>query len=132
MKKKNNSDVLEMMSTFKTKVLEHKPSSKQMYDEVRMMRFKIRPVQGDISMLNLQNTHFIEVLWSLGKLDEFFQKNIDSLPADQRTMFFRLFDEVYKKFQQELNKISLKQESAVDNPNVFEMEIFKEKPMRIN
>ena len=45
-----------------------------MFEEVRMMKFKIKPIQGDVSAFNLKNERFIESLWSLGKLDEFFHK----------------------------------------------------------
>jgi hypothetical protein len=72
MDKKNKMDVVEMMSTFQNTILNNKPNEKDMYDEVRMMRFKVKPVHGDLSVLNINNHHFMEILWSLGKMDEFF------------------------------------------------------------
>ena len=75
MDKKNKMDVVEMMSTFQNTILNNKPNEKDMYDEVRMMRFKVKPVHGDLSVLNINNHHFMEILWSLGKMDEFFQAN---------------------------------------------------------
>ena len=43
-----------------------------MYEEIRMMKFRIRPLQGNVLSVNLNNEKFIEVLWSMGKLDEFY------------------------------------------------------------
>lgn len=131
MRKKNNVDVFEMISKFQLNVLNKKPPMKQMYDEVRLMRFKIRPLNGEITTLDLSNNSFIEMLWGLGKLDEFFQGHIEKLPQDQRQVFFRIFDELYQKFQQELNKVNLKREEMTQNSS-FEMEIFKDRTKKFN
>ena len=132
MSRKNRTDVLELITTFQSKVLNNKPSISQMYDDIRMMKFRVKPVQGDISSINLHDHHFIETLWSLGKLEEFFQRNISSLPLAQKNVFFRLFDDIYKKFHSELSGVNMKQESTSDNPSVLEMEIFKDKQLKVN
>ena len=121
-----------MMSTFQNTILNNKPNEKDMYDEVRMMRFKVKPVHGDLSVLNINNHHFMEILWSLGKMDEFFQANADSLSQDEKSTFMRVFDGMYKNFQTELNSISIKSENADTEQTALEMEIFKEKPLQIN
>jgi hypothetical protein len=131
MRKKNNGDVFDMIAQFQTDVLNKKPSTSQMYDEVRLMRFKIRPLNGEITMLDLKNHNFIEMLWGLGKLDEFYQGHIEKLPHDQRQIFFRIFDELYQKFQQELNKVNLKKEEIRESSS-FEMEIFKDRTKKFN
>ncbi len=131
MRKKNSADVFDMIANFQLNVLNKKPSNEQMYDEVRLMRFKIRPLNGEIAMLDLSNSGFIEMLWGLGKLDEFYQGHIEKLPPNERQIFFRIFDELYQKFQQELNKVNLKREEI--NPNSsFEMEIFKDRSKKFN
>lgn len=132
MRKKNNTDVLDLVYRFQKRVLENKPAKEAMYQDVRMMQFKIRPLQGDVSLLNLKNEHFIEILWSLGKLDEFFQRHIEQVSAKQRDTFYRLFDEMYQRFQNELNKINLQKEKSNDLSAGFEMEIFKERSMKKN
>lgn len=99
-----------------------------MVDDVRMMRFKIRPVTGDIGALNFDNTQFIETLWSLGKLDEFFHEHISSLSKDEKQIFFRLFDGLYQEYQNKLSKINIKSEEfEIDRDANFEVEIFREK-----
>lgn len=120
-------DVIEMLNAFQQQVLEKKPSITQMYEEVRMMRFKIRPLFGDISMLDFQNSHFIETLWSLGKLDEFYQDNVDTLPKQQQSLFYSLFNTMYHTYHKSLNDVNLKQENIRSQPYGFELEIYKEK-----
>jgi hypothetical protein len=132
MAKKNGIDVLDMIYNFQKGILNNKPTSTQMYDEIRMMKFKVKPLQGDISLLNLDNTKFIEILWSLGKLDEFFQNHIEKVSPKQRDTFYRLFDEMYQKFQMELNKINLQKEKTNEMASNFEIEIYKERQLRHN
>ena len=131
MKKKVALDAFDMLSNFQTTILNKKPNLQNMFDEVRMMKFRIRPVHGDISILNLKDTQFIELLWSLGKLDEFYQTNVDKISPKQRNTFYRLFDEMQQKFQDELNTLNLKQETP-DPSAGFEMEIYKEKAKKNN
>ncbi len=132
MRKKSNTDVFEIVSKFQRTILDNKPPGTQMYQEVRMMKFKIKPVLGDISFLNLKNTNFIEILWSLGKIDEFFQNQIDTLNTDQRDIFYKLLDDIYEKYQEELNEIDLKKENVSQASAGFEMEIFKERTSKAN
>ncbi len=131
MRKKISVDVFDMIAQFQLNVLSKKPSTAQMYDEVRLMRFKIRPLNGEITTLDLNNNNFIEMLWGLGKLDEFYQGHIEKLPQQQRQVFFRIFDDLYQKFQQELNKVNLKRDEIPQHSS-FEMEIFKERTKKFN
>lgn len=125
MAKKNNKDVIEIFSNLK-KTLGAKLPIEKMYEEVRMMRFKIKPISGDISLLQLKNHRLIEMLWSLGKLDEVFQREYRKLPSDQKEVFFRIFDNLYQQFQDQLNKININPEVKSNLPQVLEMEIFKD------
>ncbi len=122
---KNNKDVVTIFHQLK-KALAAKPTTKKMFDEVRMMKFKIRPISGDVSLLALNNIHLIETLWSLGKLDETFQRELRKLSNDQKEIFFRMFDELYQQFQNQLNKITIRQEVKSSIPKLLEMEIFKD------
>lgn len=126
MRKKRNHDVLAIINDFK-KIIDSKPSATKMMEEVRMMKFKVRPIQGDISEFNLKNDRLLEMLWSLGKLDEFFQKELTDLPTKEKKVFVRIFDGLYQQFQSELNGINLKKNKFGNPPPVLEMEIFREK-----
>lgn len=125
MGKKNNQDITDIFGKLK-KALGTKPSLEQMYEEIRMMRFKIRPISGDISLLQLKNHQLIETIWGLGKLDEVFQKEYDRLGSGQKEVFFRLFDSLYHQYQEQLNKININKEIKPNLTEVFEMEIFKD------
>lgn len=129
MPKKNSRDVLAIFAHLK-KVLETKPPIDRMYEEVRMMKFKIRPIAGDITLLQLKNNHFIETLWSLGKLDEMFQKEFNKLSNPEKEVFFRMFDNLHQQFQGQLNKLSVNPQVRSNIPQILEIEIFKEMPAR--
>lgn len=127
MRKKTISKILELFTGFR-KDLEIKPPVNVMYDEIRMMRFKIRPLQGDITLLNLKNERLIETLWQLGKLDDFFQREFKRLSNPQQEIFFNFFEELHSKLQHDLNYVSLRAgRVSPPIPSVFEMEITKER-----
>lgn len=133
MKKHNNTvDLLLTLADFQKNILAKKPSVDRMLDEVRMMHFKVRPLQGDISMLNLKENQLVESLWNLGKLDEFFKKHQEKLTQDQKDVFFRFFDELHDRFQNQLNKINLRSQREQDFSATIEMEIFKEDASKPN
>ena len=134
MKKHNQQDALQLLEQFQKKVLEKKPSMEEMINEIHMMKFKIKPVQGDFSKVNFRNDRFIETIWSLGKLDEFFQVQYPHLKKGERNTFYIYFDAIQKRLQEDLNKLNLKAPSIDNKQSILEMEIFKEraKKARLN
>lgn len=132
MKKKETVDLLLILADFQRNTLESKPSIEAMVDEVRMMHFKIRPLQGDVSLLDLREDKLIETLWNLGKLDEFYQKHNNRLTSGQKSIFFNFFEEIYGKFQNQLNKLNLRSTVEKDVPSTIEMEIFKDDTFKRN
>lgn len=125
MKRKTNKDIVELISNFQ-RFLENKPPLKKMYEEIQMMKFKVKPIHGDLSAVNLNNEKFITTLWSLGKLDEFFHKEFYSLNRKNKELFSKIFDSIYLKYQTELNKINLHVEKTTRDHGFLEVEIFKE------
>jgi len=101
-----------------------------MYDEVQMMHFKIRPLQGDVSLLNLSDTNLIEALWNLGKLDEFFRTQKDQLTQKQKQIFFQFLENLYDQFQDKLSNVRLKPIEEMQVSSSVEMEIFKEESQK--
>ena len=97
-----------------------------MWAEVCMMKFKIRPVMGDISSLNFHNNNLIELMWSLGKLDDFFHQEYKKLSNSQKDIFFKIFEDLHEQFQSELNALNLNRNVADSVNPSLEMEIFKE------
>lgn len=129
MKIRNETDVLQIFDTFQ-KAIQNKPPHKQIMDEVRMMKFKVRPMQGDILLFNLQDERLIEVLWSLGKLDELFHNKYQKLSLKDKGVFFRIFDSMYQKLQSDLGRINLRRDKASHISPTVEIEIFKEQKQK--
>lgn len=118
-----------MVSQLKA-MLDNKPAHDQMLKEVEMMRFKIRPVVGDISILNFKNNQLVETLWGLGKLDEFFQNHFKEISKSDKETFFQMVGQLRGRLENQLNKINFRR--PADAPQMIEMEIFKEHPRRNN
>lgn len=129
MKTRNETDVLQIFDIFQ-KSIQKKPPHKLMMDEVRMMKFKVRPMQGDILLFNLQDGRLIEILWSLGKLDDLFHNKYQKLSQKDKGVFFRIFDSMYQKLQLELGRINLRRDKVSSVSPTVEIEIFKEQKQK--
>lgn len=133
MKSQKKTDVFEIITEFQKNLLHKKPSIDEMSKEVSMMKYKVRPVIGDISVLDFKNPEFIEALWSLGKLDEFFHKQATNISEEELDLFQRLVDEMRFNFQDELNHANLKSGIQLKQTQTnFEIEIFKERAKKYN
>jgi len=129
MKITKKADIFNLVTELKN-ILDRKPPHEQMLKEVQMMKFKIRPLVGDVSMLNFKNMQLIETLWGLGKIDDFFFKEAQKISIKDQRAFFQIISQVRKKLETQLNKISFKK--PIDIPTTIEMEIFKENPRKKN
>lgn len=130
MKKKDSTpDMLRLFKTFKSDVLDKKRSHEQMVKEVYMMKFKIRPLQGDVSKLNFSNTTFVETIWQLGKMDDFIEKHLHKIDKKQEHAFFHYFEGMYKQLQNTLNNLPFAPQKgdAFVKHDFIEMEIYKER-----
>ena len=130
MKKKDSTpDMLRLFKSFKAEVLDKKPNHEQMVRDVYMMKFKIRPLQGDVSKLNFSNATFVETIWQLGKMDDFIEKNLHKIDKKQENAFLHYFEGMYKQLQNTLNSLHF----GVQKGDMFikrdfvEMEIYKER-----
>ena len=128
-KTKEDKDILSLFGNIQ-KIISAKPNTNQMFEEVQMMKFKIRPIQGDLMSFNLKNQQFIESLWSLGKLDEFFYREVPSLSKKEKEVFIKIFDSLYFKYQQQLNLTNLQQRKLTSKKTgLLELEIYKERKL---
>lgn len=123
-------DALQIIAEFQKELLRGDKTIDAMYEEVRMMNFKIRPLTGNVLTLNLKDKSFIQALWNLGKLDEFFHRHQEALKPQERKMFFNMFDNLHERFEHELNKLNVLEEPSSEPPEAIEMEIFKEYPSK--
>ena len=123
-------DILSLFGNIQ-KIISSKPNTNQMFEEVQMMKFKIKPIQGDLMSFNLKNQQFIESLWSLGKLDEFFFREVPSLSKKEKEIFMKFFDSLYFKYQQQLNQSNLQQRRlTLKRTGLLELEIYKERKLK--
>lgn len=122
-------NIFNLVSQLKA-ILDNKPTQDQMLKEVEMMRFKIRPLVGDISILNFKNSQLVETLWGLGKLDEFFQIHFKNISASDKETFFQMVGQLRGRLESQLGKINFRR--PVNASQMIEMEIFKEYPKRNN
>ena len=128
--KKTSKDIISLFGDIQ-KVISSKPTINQMFEEVRMMKFKIKPIQGDLMSFNLKNEQFIESLWSLGKLDEFFFREVPALSKKEKEIFIKIFDSLYFKYQQQLNQANLQQRKVtLTKTGLLELEIYKERKLK--
>jgi hypothetical protein len=132
MKTGNKTDLYETIRSFQQTTLAKKPTLDEMISEVRLMNFKIRPVSGNISTLDFKNMEFIDALWSLGKLDEFFRIEFQNIEDNDKDIFFRLVEEMRTNLQQRLNKSQLIKTVTREEQLFFEIEIFKENTPSVN
>src|SRR3989344_3954568 len=133
MKDESKNDLYDRIQRFQHNVLARRPSVSQMVSEVHMMNFKIRPVYGNITTMDFANKRFIEALWSLGKLDEFFRDEFTQVTENERETFFRLVDEMRVNFQQQLNTAySTSQSVSSEEKLLYEIEIYKKIDSQVN
>lgn len=128
-KRESTHDMLRLFKSFKKNVLDNKPAHAQMITEVRMMKFKVRPLQGDISKLNFSNQVFVETIWQLGKMDDFIEKHSTKIDKQQEHAFFHYFEGMYQQLQDKLSSLHFGTGAAEiqTKRNFVEMEIYKER-----
>ncbi len=131
--KKNlhKKDVLGLLASFQNEINSHSLTKNQMLDEVRLMHFRVRPMQGNWGGMDLTNTRFVEALWSLGKLDELYHREVSKFPKKDQAVFFRYMHSLHATFtrmlQDDLAAMRPKNESSVDEGG-FEVEVFRQFP----
>jgi len=123
--KQEKKNIFSLVSQLK-QIFDNKPAQDKMLREVEMMRFKIRPVIGDISILNFKNKQLIETLWGLGKLDEFFKRNFKNISKKDKRVFSQMVGQLRGRLEEQLSRINFRR--PVKIPQIVEMEIFKEHP----
>lgn len=131
MRKRATKNIIKLLFDFQ-KSLNQTPNYEKMLEEIRMMKFKIRPIQGNLSEVDFNNKKFVEILWKLGKLDSFFQEKILPLESKDKEFFLNFFESIYSKYQEDLNKIKLSKTKFKKTDNLLAVEIFKEASDKVN
>ncbi|MGB9883504.1 MAG: hypothetical protein ACPLRN_03270 [Microgenomates group bacterium] len=131
MRKKTNNNILKIIESIQ-KSLEAPPTPEKMFEEIQMMRFKIRPLQGNLSAINLKDERFIRTLWSLGKLDEYFNRVINKISKKDREIFLNFFEEIFYQYQEKLNSLDLAQKIPKQSISILEVEIYRHQDKKPN
>ncbi|PIQ73779.1 hypothetical protein COV58_00665 [Candidatus Roizmanbacteria bacterium CG11_big_fil_rev_8_21_14_0_20_36_8] len=132
MKNSKQIDVVDKIHNFQKKVLSMIPPSKEIEHDVRMMNFKIKPLMGTITNLDFGNSEFVLTLWRLGKLDEFFRKELRGMNNKQKDVFFRMVNDLRRNLQNELRRINISEQNPKKVPLAFEIEIVKDANFKVN
>jgi len=134
MKSAKKTDVIDKIKEFQEELLVKKPDIQQMVHEVRMMNFKVRPINGNISDLDFSNMEFIDALWSLGKLDEFFRKEAPVISNAEKSVFFRIVNDLRVEMQHRLRSANIDSAKSPQKnmAGVFELEIIKDNGLHVN
>lgn len=128
------TDAVDKIKHFQQRILAKKPSIGEMVHDVQMMNFKIRPVSGNITELDYGNYDFIDALWSLGKLDEFFRLEFGEIEKNEKDTFFRMINDLRVNFQNQLRQANIQSVDLQDQSmmQLFEIEIIKDNNLRVN
>ena len=99
-----------------------------------MSALKIRPYAGDVFHLNMANKHFIDVLWSILKLEEYLGRAEKELAKKDVRTFFQIMRQYREKLQDQINRIDLRlphiKSQGINNP--VTMEIFRDLKLGIS
>jgi len=95
-----------------------------MISDVQMMKFKIRSLFGDISMIEHLERDFIESLWRIGKIDEIVSSNIQDLDEDEREVLFEYMDSLEQNVRDTMKRSFHVHGAQKDG--VLKLEVFKE------
>ena len=126
-KKRQKVDVFLLLKDFQ-KLIKNKPTVEKMIEEITIMGLKIKPVLGDISLLDFSNKKMVEVFWSLGKFDDFFQGYYEKLSENELSILFNYFDYLKNKLLLSLPKPILKSENLNNvKLGIFEIEVLRPK-----
>ncbi len=126
------TDAYETIMVFQNSILSSKPTLPQMISEIYLMQFKVRPVTGNITAIDFKNEKLIDTLWTLGKLDQFAKDAVKKIPQSEQDIFLHLVNELKGTYQQELSKIQLAGDASGSEAPVFEAEIYKDTPSKVN
>ncbi len=100
------------------------PSVGIMLSELKMMKFKMRPLAGDISSLSKMNSDVISSLWRIGRIDEIVQTHFYDLEEDGQEMVLKYL-ESFETLTQHQIKGAL-QAKKIRGKDVLKIEVYRE------
>jgi len=120
--------VLDLIKKITLEIEAAKPSRERMIEDIKMMKFKIRPLFGDVFELVRREMGFLESLWKIGKIEELVSGGVPKLNDEEKEVFFRYLNDFQNQIERKISSIIRKlpaEESK--NMRVLELEIVKER-----
>jgi hypothetical protein len=127
--KKKAIDIYIVLVNLKEELLRSKPTGDDLLKEIRTMRFKVSP-KGNIKNFNLQNPLLLELLWLVGKIDEFLHNNIEVLTKTEKEAIENFMTTMWQKlYMQSGSEAGFEQVLLDDNrqtDELVDLEIYRE------
>jgi len=134
MKKVDTQDsnkVLNLIKKITFEVEKVRPSREKMIEEIKMMKFKIRPLAGDIFDLAKEEVGFLESLWKIGKIDRIINEGLNELSESEKETFFQYLGNFHHRIEKKLSSAIKKlSPEEIENIKVVELEVFRERKAR--
>ncbi len=124
-KKSQGKDILVKLTQDLKQIYEGVFDEETIKKDLEMMGLKIKPLAGDLNLIDFQNKKFQETLWRLAKLDEFFSTKVKRLSKRDQQILFNIGIEIKQKLESRLKIIKYTQTNT-DLPEYVEIEIFRE------
>ena len=116
---------LDIIKKIVTEVEQPRPAFKIMLRDIQMMRFKIRPIIGDISSLNEMNNEVIALLWKIGRIDEIIHASFKDLAEDDQDQLLEYLQHMELQTENDLRRV-LRQKPNTKTNNLLKLEVFRE------
>lgn len=130
-KKSLKSTAMELIKEVRSEVEAKSLTREQMIEEIKMMKFKIRPISGDVFYLIAHDMGFLESIWRLGKIEEIVSQSFKRLDARQKDILSKYLDDLEWRAQQKIIS-SIENLPYIDQNKVrlIQLEVFKDKLSR--
>lgn len=116
---------LDIIRYISTEIEEKSPPMENKLRDVQMMRFKVRSVIGDISLVNKMDSQIIEYLWKIGRIDEIISEHIDTISEEDQDTLMNYFDSMESHMRESIRH-SFELKPASKKTPTLKLEIFKE------
>lgn len=129
-KNHQNNRVLELIEKITQEINNIRPSKEKMLEEIKMMRFKIRPVVGDVFEVAKKEEIFLESLWQIGKIEQIVSGAVEKLTKKEKEMFFQFIENLQSQMEEKIasfvssSKMSFNEKKGI---TILELEVFKDK-----
>lgn len=127
-KKKKKLTALDLIKKIDSQIEKARPSKEEMLEDIKMMKFKIRPVTGDIFALKDKDIGFLQSLWKLARIEELVAGQVERLSGGEKEIFFSYLEDLQFKTEEKIalaiRRLPVKEKK---NIKVLELEVFRER-----